>query len=63
MPYAATAPAPASAPAMRAVSEVLRDKPRAPSNCAGGMVCAISELRSSRSEERTRPATPAITST
>ena len=63
MPSQATTPAPASAPAMRAESEVMREMPSAPSKCRGGKVCAISALRIIMSDGRTSPAKAAISST
>ncbi len=63
MPSAANNPAPLSAPAMRAVSIVVREMLIAPINWSRGMMVATSALRTPRSDGRTTPITAAITKT
>jgi hypothetical protein len=48
---------------MRAESAVVREMLMAPTRIAGGMVAPISAFRITRSEERTAPASVAITRT
>ena len=63
MPSDAERLAPASAPATRAESIVVRDMPSAPIRCSRGMVSPISALRITWSFGRTMPASAATTST
>ncbi len=58
MPMSATPPAPISAPAMRAMSEVVRERPSAAIRLSGGMVWPTSTARIAWSEGRIRPARP-----
>ncbi len=55
MPRTANSPAPVNAPAMRALSWVVRATLMAPTNCSAGMISASSAPRTPRSEERIRP--------
>ena len=55
MPKNANRPAPASAPATRAESVVVREMLSALISVSAGMVSAISALRTPRSEGRTSP--------
>ena len=55
MPSAANSPAPDSAPAMRAVSMVVRETLIAPIRRSCGMMVATSAPRTPRSDGRTRP--------
>ena len=63
MPISATPAVPASAPTTRAVSEVVREMPSAPSSMPGGMVCPTSTWRITMSEGRIRPAIAAMANT
>src|SRR5687768_17481223 len=63
MPSVATSPAPASAPAIRAESEVVRCMLIAPTRWAAGMMSPTSAARIPMSEGRTRPISAAITNT
>jgi hypothetical protein len=63
MPISATPPAPAKAPAMRAVSDVVRESPSATRSISRRMVCATTTLRNIWSEGRSRPASAATTNT
>ena len=63
MPSAANKPAPARAPQIRAVSDVVRAMPMAPISCSGGMVWATIVWRTARSDGRTRPHRAPMTST
>ncbi len=63
MPSVANRPAPVSAPAMRAESDVMRDIPIAPVNCSCGTVSAINAARRPRSDGRTSPIAATSTST
>jgi hypothetical protein len=54
---------PAIAPATRAVSEVVREIPSAPSSMPGRMVCPTSTCRITMSEGRIRPASADIANT
>ena len=63
MPSAANNPAPESAPAMRAVSIVVRDTLIAPISRSCGMMVATSAPRTPRSDGRTSPIKPAIMKT
>ncbi len=55
MPSNANNPVPVNAPAMRAVSCVVRDTLIAPTSWAAGMMSASSAPRTPRSEGRIRP--------
>ena len=55
MPSDANSPAPLSAPAMRAVSIVVRETLIAPISRSCGMMVATSAPRTPRSDGRTRP--------
>ena len=55
MPSAANKPVPLNAPAMRALSCVVRDTLIAPTSRSGGMMSASSAPRTPRSEGRTIP--------
>ena len=55
MPSAANNPAPVKAPAMRALSCVVRATLMAPTSCAGGMMSASNAPRTPRSDGRIRP--------
>ena len=55
MPSAANNPAPLSAPAIRAVSIVVREMLIAPINWSCGMMVATSAPRTPRSDGRTMP--------
>ena len=57
MPRAANSLAPVNAPAMRALSCVVRDRLMAPTSCAAGMISASNAPRTPRSEGRIRPIT------
>ena len=59
MPNAANKPAPVSAPVIRAMSEVVREKLIAPVRRLAGIVSAITAPRSPMSDGRTRPDTAA----
>ena len=63
MPNSAKTPAPASAPATRAESLVVRAMLIAPISRSFGIVSAISAARTPMSEGRTIPASVAMTST
>ena len=63
MPSAANNPAPLSAPAMRAVSIVVREMLIAPISWLCGMMVATSALRTPRSDGRTMPMTAATANT
>ena len=59
MPNAANKPAPVSAPVIRAMSEVVREKLIAPVSRLGGIASATTAPRSPMSEGRTSPDTAA----
>ena len=63
MPNAANMPAPDSAPVIRAMSDVVREKLIAPVRRLGGIVSATTAPRSPMSDGRTRPDTAAMIST
>ena len=63
MPISATPPAPVTAPNTRAVSDVVRERPSAPSSISPRIVCPTSTCRITMSEGRSRPASAAITNT
>ena len=63
MPNSANTPAPVSAPATRAESEVVREMPMAAVSRSAGMVSATSATRTPRSEGRTMPIRPVMMST
>ena len=63
MPNSARTPAPASAPATRAESLVVRAMLIAPISRSAGIVSATSAPRTPMSDGRTRPASVAMTST
>ena len=63
MPRAANRPVPLSAPAIRAVSIVVRDTLIAPTIWSGGMMSATSAPRTPRSDGRIRPMIATITMT
>jgi hypothetical protein len=63
MPRSATPPVPASAPAMRAVSEVVREMPSALMRNSGRMVWPMSTYRIPTSDGFSRPAIAAMTKT
>ena len=63
MPSAANNPAPESAPAMRAVSMVVRETLIAPIRRSCGMMVATSAPRTPRSDGRTSPISTAMTRT
>ena len=63
MPSAANSPAPLSAPAIRAVSIVVRETLMAPINRSCGMMLATSAPRTPRSDGRTRPMIATMTMT
>jgi hypothetical protein len=59
MPNAANSPAPASAPAMRAESDVVREIPIALVSRSNGIVSAVNAPRNPMSEGRTIPVSAA----
>ena len=63
MPSAANSPAPANAPAMRAVSLVVREMPMPRNSNPGGMVSATSAWRIAISDGRTSPHSATTTNT
>ena len=63
MPKAANSPAPASEPAMRAESAVVRDTPIVAIKRSDGIVAPIRALRIAWSEVRTKPDKVAMTNT
>jgi hypothetical protein len=63
MPKRTNIPAPASAPTMRAESEVVREMLIAPIRRSFSIVAAMSAPRTPRSEGRTRPIRKAMTKT
>ena len=63
MPTSATPLVPASAPATRAVSAVVREMPSAPRSISGRIVWPTSACRITLSDGRSRPATATIANT